>query len=184
MKRLLWTIVMIGALCSCGRDEDLDVRQENAFKTYLDRNEYVDELPCDTLDGVWRVIENPRDGRKKEAQAVAGSEVEFYFEGYTFTSSINLDPSLERRPAPFFTNRLSMITSLGMDLSIWPDDPIRARLGRDALFPGLDSGMTGAYKGDSLLIFTLSEQGYGEDDLMVVSKNTPLVFRVFINDVR
>ncbi len=173
---LLATVVFA---TSCGRGDDTDVRQDNAFKTYITGGAYTSELPADSLGGVWRVLENDREGRNE--LALPGAEVDIYFEGYIFYSSINLDPHIEMRPAPFYTNRKAIADGMGVD---WPVEPVVARLGSGMLFEGLDRGLQGACKGDSLLLFITSRNGYGEDGLALVPDNAPLVYRVFINDVR
>ncbi len=187
MKRFLsiLRVVILGAcLAACGKNEQEGERQVMGFKSYLDSSPYVNELPCDTLDGLWRVLENNRPERQYQPMIEVGDELEFYFEGYTFFSSLNLDPTLGQRPAPFYTNRAEIIGAMGADPLLWPVDPVVARVGEDELFKGLDRGLQGAYRGDSLLLFIPAESGYGEMDMAQISKNTPLVFRIYVKDVR
>lgn len=185
MKRLLFPIVLAVVLCSCAKDDRLVVAETRAFVTYLDQNSYINDLPCDTLGGgVWRVLENPREGREDGEQAVSGSEVRFFYEGYEFNPSLNLDPSIGQRPAPFGTNRGWIINELGMNPVLWPVEPEVAKLGNGNLFKGLDRGITGAYEGDELLLLISSGSGYGEKDKGMVPKNTSVVFRISINNVR
>jgi hypothetical protein len=190
MNRLLLLSVAVVALCSCGRDDTLPDSQKAAFKRYLEGDKtYASNLPCDTLDdGVWRLLENPREGRKQERQVTSGSEVEIVFEGYIFTSSLNLDPSQERLPAPFYTNDPAIIAGLGAQgmtsSNLWSDEPVVARLGGGGLIKGLETGLRGAYKGDILLLLMTSANGYDNTDMGMVPKDSPLVFRVYVNDVR
>ncbi len=185
MKWILFPIVLAVVVCSCAKDDKQAIAETRAWESYLNQRNYAGELQCDTLEGeVWRLLENPREGRENERQAVAGSEVSIYYEGYVFFPTINLDPSISERPAPFGSNRLEIIEALGLDTRLWPSDPVVARLGDGSLFKGLDTGLQGAYANDQLLLLISSGSGYGDKTMEVVPKNAPLVFRVYVNDVR
>ncbi len=202
VKRFLLLFIAVISLGSCIKDDQIPARQQKDFESYLAKTDsYAGELPCDTLDGVWRLLENPREEREDEPQATVGSEVEIYFEGYVFTSSIDLDPMADKNPMPFYTNRADIIAAIEaymekellddgivkdvtFDPSLWPTAPMVGRLGGSGFFKGLDKGLRGAYKNDRLLLLITSENGYGSSDIGGVIKDSPLIFRVYVNDVK
>jgi hypothetical protein len=185
VKKFLFLIVVVVVTFSCAKDDQMALAETRSLESYLNQTNYAGELPCDTLDdGVWRLLENDREGRDDAPRARAGSVVEFFYEGYAFVSSLNLNPGIEERPAPFATNRAEIIGALGLDPRLWPTGPEAARLGAGELFMGLDRGLQGTCEGDSVLLLMTSGNGYGEKSMMTLPSNSPLVFRVFVNDVR
>lgn len=180
--RIAIVIAAAVLLAACAKDDDMRQTEQKAIESYLNSaSGYASELPCDSLGGVWRVLENDREGRTSGAKIEKGSEIDFIFEGYPFYSALDLSPTSTSHPAPFYTNNNAIIESLGVD---WPTAPRTAKVGGGQLVGGLDAGLMDAYKGDSLLIFMLSERGYGKDAMGSVPENTSLVFRIVINEVR
>lgn len=174
-------IVFALVFVACASDQETGASQETAIRSYLTRG-YMATLPlADSLGGgLYRVLENDRDGRSSEPSAGAGSRVSFFFDGYLFHSALDLNPGLETLPAPFYSNRTETIGALGVD---WESGPAVATLGGGGLLEGLDRGMAGVHRGDSVLIFMISDRGYGSKGMAVVPDNTPLAFRVYVNDV-
>jgi hypothetical protein len=189
-KLFAYYILIACVLSACGKDENVAERETTAFKSYLDRNAYVNNLPCDSLGGgVWRVLENgDRDGRDEQLpRATHGSMVEIFYEGHIFHSELDLKPQQTTYPAPFVTNIEELIAGmgeLGLDATYWSTDPLEVRIGDGTLAGGLERGIEGAYLGDVILVLLTSEAGYGRKPMGMVPQNTPLIFRIYINDVR
>lgn len=178
------TAILAMLLVACSREEEVGTREEAAFKAWLDRaGSYVSELPCDSLGGVWRVLENDRDTRTTGNQVQADSEVNITFESYVFSSSLNLDPTLpmNQRPTPFYTNNADLVAEKNLEVN-WSTEPHTTRV--DELASGLKKGLTGAWSGDSLLLLMLSAEGYGTNAMGAVPEYAPLIFRVVINEVK
>ncbi len=166
-------VVMLMLFFSCGKDEEMGRNQEVSIDNYLSSSPYLTDLPQDSLgSGVWRVLENPREGREE----VTADEVEFLFEGYVWSNNLNLNPSLPQRPAPFYTNNPVLVDLLG---SGWDTEPWT---GTGDLMKGLQRGMDGACGGDSILIFMTSDAGYGGKEIGLVPPDAPLVFRIIIDN--
>lgn len=180
--------MVIGAavLCmaACGEDEDTTESQISTIESYLGQRDY------DLVEGVYKHVENPtREGRENEPMAVEGDSVEIYFEGYVLSSGLNIDASAEVRTAPFYTNREALIAGmsdpegLGLNPEYWPTEAWRARLGTTPMLRGLQLGIPQSHRGDSLLLMFPSQLGYGSAEFGTLPKNTPIVFRIYLDKV-
>lgn len=82
-------MLAIFAATGCGDDNDVLDKQASSIETYIQRNhEEYDEV---VIGGVYRVVENSdRDDYNSETVIEKGDIVEYYFEGYVFTSSLSM----------------------------------------------------------------------------------------------
>lgn len=187
-RRIFHSALFVGAvaLClgACGKEEDTIQSQISTIESALGQRDY------DLVGGVYKHVENrERAGRDGEPTAVRGDSVEIYFEGYVLTSSLNLSPTADPRPAPFYTNREALIAGmadpdgLGLSPEYWSSEVLKVKLGSTPMIPGLATGIPDSHRGDSLLLFFPSDMAYGGKEFGTIPKNSPIVFRIYLDKV-
>ena len=117
-----------------------------------------------------RIVWNPGTGDT----IVAGDTVSFAYIARLFSSG---------KGAIFATNLSALAGTGTWPISIYPDDYGKNRVGAGYYLPGLDAGLTGMRVGEYAYIMFTSQYGYGNRELSVIPKMSPLMFEVEIEDI-
>ncbi|MDR2584882.1 MAG: FKBP-type peptidyl-prolyl cis-trans isomerase [Prevotellaceae bacterium] len=101
-------------------------------------------------------VENDKD-QTVDQSVESGDTVAFYYRGQVFSSS--------------------------KSGNLFADDFSRNVVGRGYYIQGLDAGLIGLHKGEHAYIIFTSKYGYGNRELSLIPKMSPLMFEVLITDV-
>jgi len=175
VSRTIKKVLFIGCpalllLGSCMREELVNMvnEQESQIEKYV---ETLDDVEVAVDDGVWRVV---MDGGSNNYSAVAGDSVSFNYSAYIFRSG---------KGSLFDTNIRSVAKEAKLDLDLSAFTPRKRRIGRGELIKGLDKGLLGVRKGDRCYIIFSSKYGYGNKQIGMIPKMSPLIYEVWILDV-
>ena len=85
--------------------------------------------------------------------------------------------------AIFATNLPQLVDAGAWPVSIYPNDYGRNAVGTGYYLPGLDAGLIGMHSGEYAYIMFTSRYGYGNKELSVIPKMSPLMFEVEIEQI-
>ena len=123
-------------------------------------------------DGVWRVIMEEGVGT---TEAAAGDSVRINYAAYIFNSG---------KGALYDTNVKSVANEAGLDMDFSVLQPKWVLVGRGKLLSGLDIGLISVKKGERCYIIFSSRHGFGNTQIGLVPKMSPLLIEVWIQDVK
>lgn len=167
MKKFIYILFSLLYLSACTK-QDRDNRiidQEKSIDTYL--SGLGEEARIVRNGGASRVVLTEGVGE----EIVPGDSVIFYYAGYIFSNG---------KGALFATNNKEVAAENGFET---PGLPERKVAGGSGLIPGLNSGLTGAKKGEVCNIIFSARYGYGNTVVYNVPKLSPLFFEIWIESV-
>lgn len=123
-------------------------------------------------DGVWRVVLEEGSGTYG---AVAGDSVIFNYSAYIFSNG---------KGSVFDTNIKSVAKEAGLGMDQIFFQPRRKVVGEGELLPGLERGLLGVKKGEKCYLIFSSRHGFGNKQIGMVPKMSPLIYEVWIADVK
>ena len=162
VKFIAIVLIFCGLFCvgSCVKGEE----NEKFLKQEEDIFEYVEshsDLECvEYGGGVWRIIEQAGSGTDRVAR---GSKIRIDYSLYIFSFS-------EEKGDPITTN----IDANGDWFTV----------GKQELIAGLDIGIVGAKLDEECEILFSARHGFGNKQIGVVPKMSPLLVRVKIKEIR
>jgi hypothetical protein len=162
-------LMSIVASCSKQEFETLMVNQGMELENFA--GSHPDSLVV-FQNGVWRII---LEKGNEDVVAEAGDSLFFDYAAYTFSSGPGL---------LFDTNILEKAegAALGHDLNYYAT---RGTLvGRGKLVAGLDRGLVGAAVGEKCYVAFTARHGFGDVQIGMVPKSSPLIYEVWVKDVK
>ena len=186
IKSLFITLVTASLLYSCGTsDEDTIIPdQREAITQFLDNN----ELEYEEVNSVFRHFPSPRTSNPDAPVVKQGDEVGIYFELYNATYT-KQNGSLAPVPTTaLYSNKKFIqdtLRKLNLNTEYWPscEEPLNAKVGSGELITGLNRGLVGCRKGDSVLLFITSNLAFGEKPTSIIPANTAILYIVNIQTV-
>jgi hypothetical protein len=172
-------ICMLPLFCFCTKEDEKNLlaQQEKSIDTFISRDTTdAYRKNKDTLIIVTnkretnRIVWNPKAG---DTLAV-GDEVTFAYIARIFNSG---------KGAIFSTNLPQLVDEGYWSISIYPDDYGRNVVGVGYYISGLDAGLIGMRAGEYAYIIFTSQYGYGNKELSMIPKMTPLMFEVEIESI-
>ncbi len=106
---------------------------------------------------------------------MVGDSVFFDFAGYIFKSGLG---------KLFETNVPSIANAAGINIYNRDFDYGRGLVGKGLFVSGLDHGLLGAKNGEHSYIVFPASQGFGNNDVGLVPKLSPLIFEVWIKEIK
>lgn len=186
IRTLFITLATAGTLASCGAsDEDTIIPdQREAIVRFLDNN----ELAYEEVSSVFRHFPSPRTSDADAPIVKQGDEVGIYFELY---KAIYTKQNGSLAPVPttaLYSNKKSIqdtLKTLGLNTEYWPgyEDPLKVKVGSGELIAGLNRGLAGCRKGDSVLLFITSNLAFGGKPASIIPENSAILYIVNIETV-
>ena len=105
-----------------------------------------------------------------------GDRVSFDYVGYVFSGSSG-------KGMLFATNLIEEAEDAKWVLSAWPPDYGNNVVGEGYYIPGLDAGLTGMYLGEHAYIVFSARHGFGNTEMGIIPKMSPLLFEVQITEI-
>lgn len=156
---------------SCAKEEQLNLmsQQESAIdkfaETFADSRVVVE-------DGVWRVVMEEGSGT---TEAVAGDSLRINYAAYIFSSG---------KGALYDTNVKSVANEAGLELDFDLLQPRWVIVGRGKLLSGMDRGLISVKKGERCYVIFSARHGFGNTQIGLVPKMSPLLIEVWVLDVK
>lgn len=174
IKQTVKILLIVGALStlfSCDKqDKDITMsQQDSAVDKYLQSQQEAGKRVVVT-DGIGRVVLEEGEGE----EAAKGNLVTFEYGAYIFSGG---------KGAIFDTNISDLATSSGLDISQKLNYG-EQYVGAGKMIKGLDVGLAGVKRGEHSLIVFSSRHGYGDKSTGLVPKLSPLIFEVWIKDIK
>lgn len=161
-------------LLSCGNEAEILEREMTTIQTWVDRYNAENNSYTEIMSGVFSDTMHPVDGQGSPL-AEHGDSLYVTYELYQFTSSF----SGTSTNGLIYTNRVSRIPS-GVN---WVAGPLKMVLGQGTLMDGVETALLGSAPGDSVVVVMTSANGYGDKIVQQVPANTPLAWRVKVDNV-
>ena len=176
MKRLIYAVMVMGALLTsgCNKDEDMLTKQKDAIVRYLTSsrrlvaeeevgNVIAENPPFYTQFGqdVFRHITNYyEEGRDQWAVVEPTSTLDISFAAYTFTGN---EPTKQQL---YWSNIPTLISDI-----------------EAAVLRGLEEALIGCYSQDSVQVYMTSAAAYGKQNIGAVPKNSSVAWYIKILNV-
>lgn len=186
---LLITVLTACIFAACGNSDKNTIipDQREAIQRFLETN----ELAYEEVNGVFRHF--GARGNENSPVARQGQQVGIDFELYTasYTKSQYQDPNDEKKLKPdtktaLFSNKQAVQDTLkkyNLNTEYWPTGVYNATLGSSDLITGLNRGLEGCMKGDSVLLFITSNYAFGGEPTTLLPENTAVLYIVNIKTV-
>ncbi len=171
MYKRFFFLIMLFAISSCTREEFLN--QMTQQETQIEK--YSSTLPSEEVvfnDGVWRVVLEDGTGTYG---AESGDSVKFNYSAYIFNNG---------KGNLFDTNIKSVAREAGLGMDQIFFQPREKILGKGELLPGLERGLSGVKKGERCYLIFSSRHGFGNKQIGMVPKMSPLIYEVWVIDVK
>lgn len=167
-----FVVAIIGLLLvSCVQDDFKNIinTQESSIESFFKK--YDSSLV--TINGrVWRGVETKGD---ETLMVQEGDSVFFNYKAHLFSNGVG---------TLFDTNLLEDGLLMGLGYGVDHYLPRKEIIGKGQLLTGLNRGLVGASKGERCFIAFSAKYGYGSKQTAIVPKNSPLIFEIWILDVK
>ena len=161
-------------------DTDYDIpKQDSTFRLFLENNqiEYVSSLAerYRLYKSVWPYHESGG------TVAQFGDIIYISYSGYLFAQT----PSTFGQGSIFTTNIAADTVGTGWKSNeLLPLTPAFFILGSGSTLRGIDLGLEGSAKGDTVRLYLNADLAYGDKSVGLISPGTPVVFKIYIEDIR
>jgi len=169
-KYIAISLVIFSIVTSCSKqDEEYNItQQESMIDNFVKAN------------STKRVVVNNKASRIVLTEGVGESAAEgdsifIEYAGYIFNGS---------KGNIFDTNVKTIAKQFELDTTIRNFNQLKYAIGSDDLIPGLKNGLYGAKKGEQCYIVFSSESGFGKKPISNIPKLTPLIFEIWIKDLK
>lgn len=171
MSRKIYLLILLSLSLSCTKEELLNqmTEQEKLIEKYTSTLQSEEVV---INDGVWRAVLEEGSG---SYSAKAGDSVIFNYSAYIFSNG---------KGKVFDTNIKSVAKEAGLGMDQVFLKPRAKVVGRGELLPGLDRGLIGVKKGEKCYLIFSSRHGFGNKQIGMVPKMSPLIYEVWIVDVK
>lgn len=199
MKRLIYAVMVMGALLTsgCNKDEDMLTKQKDAIVRYLTSsrrlvaeeevgNVIAENPPFYTQFGqdVFRHITNYyEEGRDQWAIVEPTSTLDISFAAYTFTGNEPTKQQLYWSNIPTLISDIEAANNNQYDHLVWSEEPLTLQLGNGAVLRGLEEALIGCYSQDSVQVYMTSAAAYGKQNIGAVPKNSSVAWYIKILNV-
>lgn len=158
-------------LLSCAKEEQLNVmsQQESAIDKFV---ETLADSRVVVEDGVWRVVMQEGSG---SVEAVAGDSLKINYAAYIFNSG---------KGDLYDTNIKSVANEAGLEMDFDLLQPRWVVVGKGKLLSGLDRGLISVKKGERCYVIFSARHGFGNTQIGLVPKMSPLLVEVWVLDVK
>jgi FKBP-type peptidyl-prolyl cis-trans isomerase len=165
------SVIIFLSLFSCSKDdrENTMIQQETSIEAYALT---YDEDKVVAYDKVWRIVLNEGAG---SLEAQRGDSVIFDYAGYIFSSG---------KGALFGTSKRDIATEAGLNQDVNLFGKKRVKLGEGSLIAGLDKGLAGVKAGEKCYVIFSARYGFGPVQIGLVPKMSPLIYEVWVADVK
>lgn len=170
-------IMFAAAFANCNSEDTAVTSQISDIRSYLDGLGNSITYYSDG-DVYYFVAANAYPPSVPAVAVEEGDEVSFYYEGYVFSRS-----ATGGKGGIFATNRTDIIDALGLTPGGIEEGVKTITAGRGEVMNGIDRVISRSLRGDSIMIYMPSSEGYGGDYFNVVPPNSPLAFVITIEDV-
>ena len=177
---IFFLVLSMSSFCTKEDEKNLLAQQEQSIDAFISRdtsnayNKNRDSVIVVTNKReANRIVWNPGKGNDTLAP---GDTAVFAYIGYLFNAG---------KGGVFATNIKEIIDDGSWPLSTYPGDFGRNAIGSGYYLPGLDAGLIGMRVGEYAYILFTSKYGYGNKEVSVIPKMSPLFFEVeIINIIR
>ncbi|HCV14906.1 MAG TPA: hypothetical protein DF637_01035 [Rikenellaceae bacterium] len=175
MKKLILNTLLVFAVTSlvlsCAKDDrEINLlQQETSIESYV---KTFSDKRVEVYNKVWRVV---LEEGAESAEAQKGDSVFFDYAAYIFNSG---------KGFLFSTNKRSIAESAEMTQDVSLFKKWRVRLGSGELIAGLEEGLAGVKRGERCYVIFSSRKGFGPVQIGLVPKLSPLIYEVWITDVK
>ncbi len=198
MKKLLTILLVLPVLLSgCSKENDVQPEQRKRIESFLTSShsprlvakENLEEgssLPFYTTAGdkVYRYIEsyyNP--DRINWPEVTASSKVTITFRIYSFDNFSSISDST----VPIYTNdpewKEYFYDKLGLTPGYWTFEPKAINLASSGIIKGLRLALLGCREGDQVEAYMTYNMAYGDEDLGIIEKESPIAIFFTVNTV-
>lgn len=172
-KKFLLLVFLIFIIISCAKQEiDNETTQQ---ETQIE--DFVQDLGAEEVvvnNGVWRAV--MERGEEGDDNIVAeGDSIIYNYACYIFSSG---------KGELFDSNLFSLSESLGTNMDYNYFEPRDGVVGKGKLISGLDIGLIGAQKGERCYVIFSSRHGFGNVQMGIVPKMSPLLIEVWVLEVK
>ena len=164
-----WMLPLLALTCFCTKQDEENqlTRQEKNIDAFINQQKKDTVIYRGAASRV--VLER---GRGEGDTLAAGDWVHFYYYAYIFPPSA----------ATLYSSNIPDIQS-SWPLSEAPEDFGENEVGVGRYIPGLDAGLIGMRLEEHALIICTSKYGYGNRQMGVVPKMSPLLFEVWVDRI-
>jgi FKBP-type peptidyl-prolyl cis-trans isomerase len=173
MRNSLFVLfILFALLCawSCDKENPVE-KQEEKIETYIrTKMSKNPALQLSQNDNVYYLY-TPGDTAVKVSTS---DSVYFYYAGTLVNDTLKY----------FDTNDRALANALKIDMAPEKFEPLKVVAGNNNLLPGLNIGLNMTHLNDNGEIIFNSDMGFGEKGIGVVPPFSPLIFRIFILQVK
>ena len=168
------------ALWRCGSDAEYDVpKQDTTFRDFLQDIQSSYESSLAAQYGLYKVT-NYRSF--SDTTAERGDTLSIDYSGFTFNKSSQKTFGMQYI---FTTNNPRDTFGTGwVENELFPLKPFTFVLGTGQTLRGIDLGLENSQQSDSVRLYLTSDLAYGGNTVGLIEPGTPVVFKVFIKEVR
>lgn len=168
---LLIALILFFIPLSCAKEEQLNLmsQQESAIDKYVNT---LTNSGVVVEDGVWRVVMEEGSGT---TEAVAGDSLLINYAAYIFNSG---------KGDLYDTNVKSVANEAGLEMDFDLLQPRWVVVGKGKLLTGMDRGLISVKKGERCYVIFSARHGFGNTQIGLVPKMSPLLIEVWVVDVK
>jgi FKBP-type peptidyl-prolyl cis-trans isomerase len=155
---------------SCEKENPVE-KQEERIETYIKTKMSKDPTLKLSQNGSVYYLYSPGD---TTVRVSAGDSVYFYYTGTLLTDTLKY----------FDTNDRTLENALKIDMAPEKFEPLKVVADNNNLLPGLNIGLNMTHLNDNGEIIFNSDMGFGEKGIGVVPPFSPLIFKVFIIQIK
>ncbi|MDR2383326.1 MAG: FKBP-type peptidyl-prolyl cis-trans isomerase [Prevotellaceae bacterium] len=173
MRNRLFVLFMLFALpwmWSCEKENPIE-KQEERIETYIKTKMSRNPALKLSQNGDVYYLYTPGD---TTVTVSTGDSVYFYYAGTLVNDTLKY----------FDTNDEALANALKLDFAPEKFEPLKVVAGNNNLLPGLNIGLNMSHLNDNGEIIFNSDLGFGEKGVGVVPPFSPLIFKVFIIQIK
>lgn len=174
IKGIAWFafMVSVATLFSCAKEEQKTIMasQESEIEKYV---KTLTGKRVEVNDGIWRVV--IEEGTLEERSVKPGDSLWFDYAAYIFSSG---------KGTLFDTNIYEIAKLSGAQLDFDYLVTRREIVGKGKLIAGLDRGVVGAKKGERCYVIFSARHGFGNTQIGLVPKMSPIILEVWVKDIK
>ena len=185
IKYILCSTALALCLAACGKNDTITPEQQDDIVNFLQNH----DLDYDLQNGVYRHF-GKRNSSAQLNPIQKGDYIEFMFEIYPAIYSYKQTQTSTVTPIPttaIFSNKQYIIDTLkSVNPNFnpqWNTEPYKTYVGEKNIIEGLNRGLIGCNKGDSVLLFITGNLAFKNKTVANVEPNSALLYIVSITNV-
>lgn len=181
-KELLILLLFLSplAVLRCGTEADYDIlKQDTTFRDFLRKYDIPYDASLAGREGLYKAVwpaESPGD------TVCRGDTVFISYSGFLFAQDVKT-----LGQGAIFTTNIKADLDPDWDpgnLLLMPTAPLSFVVGEGQTLRGIDRGIEECAEGDTVRLYLTSDWAYGDKAVGYLAPGTPVVFRIYVDEVK